>query len=42
LLAPRPTPKPKAHLFLAVRDCLFNTRSYPPYWEAVSPSANRW
>ena len=40
LLASRPTPKLEDHLVSAVRECLFNIFSnYPPYLEAVPPSA---
>jgi hypothetical protein len=32
LLAPRPTPKLENHPLSDARHCLFNIRSYPPYW----------
>jgi hypothetical protein len=41
LSAPRPTPKLENRLISAVRDCLIkHICSYPPYLEAVPPSAN--
>jgi hypothetical protein len=36
LLVPRQTPILEDHPLSAVRDCLFNIRSYPPYLEAFS------
>jgi hypothetical protein len=39
LVAPRPTPMLEDHPLSVVRDCIF--RSYPPYPEAVPPSATR-
>jgi hypothetical protein len=40
LLAPRPTYKMEDHHLSAVRDCLFNIRSYPTYLEGLSSIRN--